>query len=174
MQSMFPSVSYCSTIFRRVFDDTDARRYGAACRTRNANRILGCWRRSSSKCGTPSERSFRGHHDSAYDFGTCFEPIFSSTCPLPKEELDFVVNRLTFAKAAPKCCAIVLLVLIAVGVFTCVVSIMLDFSFQRWHARRWNCSLRCVNFITWLFRSPVCLCGAAERQSVDCNPERAL
>jgi len=61
-------------------------------------------------------------------FGTCFEPIFSITCPLPKEELDFVVDRLntTFAKAAPKCCAIGLTVLIAVGVLTCVVGILWD------------------------------------------------
>ena len=98
------------------------------CRTRNANRIFGCWRRSSSWCGTASERSLRGPMKPRMIFGTCFEPIFSITCPLPKEELDFVVDRLntTFARAAPKCCAIGLTVLIAVGVLTCVVGILWD------------------------------------------------
>ena len=42
-----------------------------------------------------------------------FEPIFSATCPLPRKELDFVVNGLNTALAKSKCCGSGLCLLIA-------------------------------------------------------------
>jgi len=60
-----------------------------------------------------------------------FEPIFSATCPLPKKELDFVVDGLNtaLAKSAPQCCRIGPLLLIASGFLTCFVS-MISFGFH--------------------------------------------
>jgi len=61
-------------------------------------------------------------------FGSpCFEPIFSAACPLPKEELDLVVGRLSTAlakKATPNHWRIVPYLLIAGGVLTCIFGVM--------------------------------------------------
>ena len=46
-----------------------------------------------------------------------FEPIFSATCPLPRKELDFVVNGLNTALAKSKCCGFGLYLLITLCYF---------------------------------------------------------
>ena len=55
-----------------------------------------------------------------------FEPIFSTACPLPQEELDFVVDRLnaTSTKAAPSCCMFGPFLLIPVGFLIILASMM--------------------------------------------------